>query len=134
MDEKRSSPGPDRIFHQLELQISQLDTHIQNLVRLGQFMEKNFFDDEDKKMVLYKINETQQVKEGLEKTLVQKQDIYNNQVKVMEHQLENRQQALERFDRETDLFLTFPDILNYFVSKQTRLQKTLNGIRSKLKE
>jgi hypothetical protein len=130
----KGSPGPDRIFHQLELQISQLETYIQNLVKLGQFMQENFFDDEDKKMVIYKINETQQVKEGLEKTLAHKQDIYNNQVKVMEHQLTSRQQALEHFDKETQLFSSFPDILSYFVSKQTRLQNTLNGIKRKLKE
>ena len=128
------SPGPEHIFQQLELQISQLHEHIEHLLKLGQFMGNGFFDDEDKKMILSKISEAQQVKQGLEKTLVEKQHIYNNHVRVMETQLVSRRNALEQFDKDTGLFKIFPDVLDYFAKKQTRLQGTLQTIKQQLKE
>lgn len=64
-------------------------------------MRESFFNDEDKQMVINSIKETQKVKEGLVETLAHKKEIYNNQVKVMEHQLKSRQQVLEHFNKFT---------------------------------
>ena len=128
------SPGAVQLFDQLEKQITDLNGQIHRLMELGKCMKEECFDEEDQQMVLYKIQESQQIKQSLEYTLAQKKDIYNTQVKVMERQLQKRKRSLEDLDERSRLFETFPDILKYFVQKQTRLEHSLQGIKEKLQQ
>lgn len=122
------------LFGKLEKQIHDLNQYISQLTAFGKHLQQSCFDQEDEKFIVVKLQQAQQVKEGLERTLFRKREIYNNQVKVMEAQLTLRQQQLEGFNGAGQLFEAFPDVLDYFAKKQARLQESLGSIRQKLRE
>jgi hypothetical protein len=122
------------LFGGLEKQIRDLTQYTVSLLAFHHHLKQTCFDQEDEQFVLVKLQQAQQVKDGLERTLARKREIYDKQVRVMETQLSTRQQQLEGFGGANALFSAFPDVLEYFAKKQARLQESLLAIRQKLQE
>lgn len=120
------------MFIKVEGQIQTLAKQEQGLLTLAGQLQDAVFDDEDRRMVGKKILEIQNTKEVLEKTLAKKKEIYKNQIQGMEEHLQARQQVLENFDVQQKIFHEFPDVLEFFARKQTRLTETLTTIRDEL--
>jgi hypothetical protein len=122
------------MFVKLEAQIKSLSKQEQDFITLAEQLVSSVFDDEDRRMVHRKILEIQGTRQLMEQTLAKKKEIYKNQIMGMEQQLQARQQALETFDKERKIFQQFPDVLEFFARKQSRLIETLTAIRDQLQQ
>lgn len=123
------------MFIKLEGQIKRLNEKEQGLLTLANQLNADVFDNEDRKIVSQKIIETRDMKQTLEVTLIKKRKIYKNQIQGVEQHLKAREQKLEQFDKTQGIiFQEFPDVLEFFARKQTRLNEALVGIREKLQE
>jgi len=120
------------LFKKLETEIKALTTQETHLKRLYAMTRKGHFDDEDRKFVQTKIAQLRETKSNLENVLKRKKAIYDSQIKQMEEKLQQRHSELDQFCRQSKVFQDFPDILDYFSSKQARLNAVLNGVKQKL--
>ena len=121
-----------QLFSKLENEIKSLAAQEENLSKFATYVNSDTFDDEDRTMVRNKQMHISTTKRNLEEVLSKKKDIYNTQVKMMEHKLVERQSKLENFGKNTTLFNDFPDVLEFFARKQSRLNETLGSVKKKL--
>jgi hypothetical protein len=121
-----------QLFGKLENQIKSLVTQEESLAQLATYVNSEIFDDEDRAMVRNKQMHITSTKKQLEEVLFKKKDIYNTQVKIMENRLSERQSKLEDFGKKTSLFNDFPDVLEFFARKQSRLNTSLGSVKTKL--
>ena len=121
-----------QLFSKLENEIKSLAAQEENLLRFATYVNSETFDDEDRTMVRNKQMHISSTKRHLEEVLSKKKDIYNTQVKMMEQKLVERQSKLEDFGKNTTLFNDFPDVLEFFARKQSRLNETLGSVKKKL--
>jgi prolyl oligopeptidase PreP (S9A serine peptidase family) len=121
-----------KMFAKLQMQIANLVAQQQSMATLGQHLKSDYFDEEDRQMVQQKLLDIAETKRQLEITLVRKQEIYKNQIQGLETQLQRRQKVLESVDKKQSLFKEFPDVLEYFAKKQSRLNETLISIKDQL--
>jgi hypothetical protein len=121
-----------QLFSKLENEIKSLAAQEENLLKFATYVNSETFDDEDRTMVRNKQMHISSTKRHLEEVLSKKKDIYNTQVKMMEQKLVERQSKLEDFGKNTTLFNDFPDVLEFFARKQSRLNETLGSVKKKL--
>jgi hypothetical protein len=121
-----------QLFSKLENEIKSLAAQEENLLKFATYVNSETFDDEDRTMVRNKQMHNSSTKRHLEEVLSKKKDIYNTQVKMMEQKLVERQSKLEDFGKNTTLFNDFPDVLEFFARKQSRLNETLGSVKKKL--
>jgi len=122
----------DPLFADFENKIRDLDGHIRHLETFRNHLHKSCFDDEDRQEVEKKLVELQQVRAGLQDTLAKKREIYVNQVKALETKVNTRRQELEQYREANAIFDTFPDLLTFFVQKQSRMQASMTAVRNGL--
>ena len=91
--------------------------------------DSDCFEDEERKVVLEKLQKLQEFRALLQTTLENNKEIYNNQIKGVEKTLTDREHCLVKADK---VFVEFPDLLDYFTSKQVSLTQNLNQITSSL--
>lgn len=120
------------MFDKLQSQISALGQQQQAMATLVQHLETDFFDEEDMSMVQQKLLDITETKRQFEITLARKQEIYKNQIQGLETQLQKRQKVLESVDKQHSVFKEFPDILEYFARKQSRMNETLISVKDQL--
>ena len=121
-----------RMFAKLQARIASLDKQHQIMETLSQHLKTDFFDDEDRAMVSQKLTTIAETKRQLEITLHRKQEIYTTQIQGLETQLQKRQRVLEALDKQERVFREFPDLLEYFARRQSKLGETLVIIKDQL--
>lgn len=134
-EKKKNKNNPafcENLFITHEARIANLSSQLAKLEVLYSNIQDTQFDDEDRQMVSYKIADLKQIRQTAEETLRQKRQIYETQIKQMQIQLDARQTSLETCDTNAVIFQDFPDILQYFVQKQTRLNHSLEQIKKQL--
>ena len=121
-----------RMFAKLHTRIANLEKQHQIMETLSQHLKTDFFDDEDRAMVSRKLTTISETKRQLEITLHRKQEIYTTQIQGLETQLQKRQRVLEALDKQERVFKEFPDLLEYFARRQSKLGETLVSIKDQL--
>ncbi len=121
-----------KMFAKLETQIASLGEQEKAIGCLCQKIQSDCFDEEDRKMVQQKFLDICETKRQFEITLEKKKEIYQNQIVGLETRLQRRQHVLETFDKQQNVFKEFPDVLEYFARKQSRLNETLTSIKQQL--
>jgi hypothetical protein len=121
-----------QLFDKLEAEIKHLALQENNLNVLVTYVAGESFDDEDRTMVHNKLMQITSTKKHLDEVLVKKKEIYHTQVKIMEERLTNRKMNLEDFSKKSNVFKDFPDVLDFFARKQSRLNESLASIKAKL--
>ena len=120
------------IFEGLKLQINSLDNQITGLNNFMKYMVDNSseFDSEDKQTIQMKLTQMIATRDNLQRNLLHRQKVYEEQVSVMQNQLNLRQQKLESFDTKTKFFASFPDVLEFFAKKQATMSNKLEQVKS----
>lgn len=119
------------IFEKLEEEIKQLKSQEESLTRFLKHLDTNEnFDTEDKKTVLGKLKQIMLLQQTLQKTLDEKKNIYETQIKQMKAAVDARQKVLENYDHSEQVFQQFPDLLQYFASKQKRLTEVVEEAKT----
>ena len=121
-----------QLFVKLEDEIRLLTQQEQNLATLASYVAGEAFDDEDRSTVRNKQMHIAATKRHLMEVLVKKKEIYHTQIKMMQARLDDRKTHLEDFSKNSSLFTDFPDVLDFFARKQSRLNETLSTIKDKL--
>jgi len=122
----------NELFEKLENEIKTLQDQSNGLDQLYRCIGRDVFDDEDREIVKKQQMSTATTKVELEQSLMKKKNIYHTKIKSMELRLQDRQLQLEEFSKQSSLFREFPDVLDFFVRKQHRLNETIASIRQKL--
>lgn len=123
------------MFIELESNIEDLNKQEKSLLALQEQMDKaDCFDDDDLKLIESKLSELQSRRKKLESTLAKKREIYQKKIKGMERQILKRQQTLEHIDKKQAVFREFPDVLDYFARKQSKLNDSLASLKHSLQQ
>ena len=119
------------MFAKQEHQISMLNKHERTLQILFEKLSDACFDGDDRALVQDKLNQIKTLKGQLELALAKNKEIYNTQVEGVEKQLLRRETCLKQVD---DVFVQFPELLQYFAVKQKTLRENLTLITNQLQE
>lgn len=120
------------MFKHLEAKVEEIASLQNSLEIFLDELKATGFDQEDRARVKEKLVDIKKEKAELQKTLNRKKHVYETQIKEVENQLNEREQHLNKLCAQSDVFRTFPDILNYFAEKQSRLNANLEEIRFQL--
>jgi hypothetical protein len=120
------------MFKNLTDNIQKLELQENNLRTFASQLVNPTFDDEDRNVVYRKIMEIQAQSTDLKTTLKTKQDFYNQNVQGFVKQLKARQATLTVGKTNQRVFEQCPDVLQYFIEKQSHLDKSLQNIKTQL--
>ena len=117
------------MFERLVGQIGALQKKEELLRKLAQKIEPTGgFDDEDKTVIDKEIKHLQADLTRLQTELKHKKDIYDLYVVAIEQKIQNRTATLNMVKD----FDHFPDLLQFFATKQNKLQDGLQAVKEQL--
>lgn len=117
------------MFERLENEINQLSTEESQLTKiLETITASSCFDQQDKDLILQKLNQIRESREQVQVILQHKKQIYHDHVIKMEKQIEERSQIL----KDISGFENFPEILKFFAVKQNQLSDNLEEIKTQI--
>lgn len=122
----------EKIFEGIIQKIQSTNNEIRQFIELGEHINNDYFDDEDKQMILSKIDHAQARVARLREELSNKKNLYANEICKIERCLVGRKESLEQFDERTSVFEKYPDLLRYFAKKHITIYNSLKEVRENL--
>lgn len=116
------------VFARFETDISDINKKIGCMLAMAENLSADCFDNEDRRMVVNKIQALIIQKDSLEKQLKYRKDIYNTKVKVLEKHVKKRKKLLDGVKN----IQYFPDILDFFAEKQAKMQSELEIVKNQI--
>ena len=117
------------MFEPLQRKIADVKAQITVIGNLVAELGPECFDDEDRRIVQEKVSQLTETQNEWQADLDRKQNIYETQIRGLESDLAARREVLQKIDESKQCFRDFPDLLQFFVQKQKRLQKNLLQIK-----
>lgn len=122
---------PD-IFIPLQDAINKSEGMLTELLCFIEYLKKHQFDQADIRHTVQVAQKHNTNLERMQMDLKSKCEIYTEQVCKLEDSIKRRKHQLDNFQNAKTLYKNFPEILQFFVDKQVKLQSKLSNIQAVL--
>ena len=129
---KKKNADPGVQFDRLRGEIAAIKSQLETLRSFIAEISKNAsFDQTDVEKSVEAYKTLAMSLQAKEQDLQYREDLYNKHIRRLEGIIDSRQGFLEQ-ETQNALFAKFPDLLQYYVSKQSSLSESLTELKTKL--